>query len=230
MKILILLLSIFIHSFAINITNINEDIDQYKSDSKKEKLSYKDLIYYLENSGDKNKIMILGILYANGTPEEDDFGYKVGPDPLLSLKFLEKSYQMGNPRALSVLGALILYNDHMSILDKSLDKTENYLNLAIKGGDKEAKLLLGNTLLLKYKYDEALMVLKEASEDGDSSASLQLAFLYIQGIYSEKHDRIMLEKNIEAANYFLNIACNSKEKNEKVREVCFSENVETITN
>ena len=230
MKYLFLLSFMFFSLFANNFElDMNKEVSSYKDDTKKEKLSYTDLIAYLKSSNDKNKIMILGVLYSVDSKDPDDFGSYIKADALLSKSYLEKSYKMGNPRALTILGSLILYNNNLAKIDPKLILAEKSLRQAISEGDIDAKLILANVLLIQYKYTEALDLLKDSSAHGDASSSMQLAFIYLKGLYSEKSKKMEIKKDLNVANYFLNKACSSKNKSDAITEFCYSKDIETIT-
>lgn len=227
MKLILLFISFSVLLFSSSIDlGVEKEVDSFKS--KKEIFSYNELLSYLRHSNDKNKIMILGILYANDSEKPDDLGEYIKADPQLVFKYLLKSYNMGNTRALSILGSLILYNDNVALLDPKLDKAKEYLIKSTEEeGDIEASIILANVLLIRKEYDYAIDILKKASEQGDASASMQLAMIYAKGLYSEELEKMVIIKNYDAANFFLNRACSSSKKSDAIKEVCYSKDVET---
>lgn len=202
----------------------NKEVSDFKKN--KEKFSYKELISFLKNSNDKKKLMILGALYASDSKEPDSYGEYIKADPALAMKYLLKSYKLGESDALVVLSGLILYNDKMSVLDRDLSKIKQYLKQAKKEHVKSASLLLGITELLRSEYEEGISELVFAANKlNDSSAQLELALIFQKGIYSQKEGRTVVETDRNLAEYYLNKACTNEEKSDKVNEFCNSSRV-----
>jgi len=228
MKKILLLIILISNLFSFDLTsNIKtpdtfSTINSFKENSKKEKFSYDDLIAFLKASNDKNKILILGVLYANDSEKPDDFGKYIKADPILAKKYILQSYKMGNKDALAILSGLILYNDKMSILDKDLSETKKMLIQSEKDGNIKGILLLAITELLRGEYDDGISTLIKAANMNDASAQLELAIIYQKGIYSEKLKKMVISPNRDVAEFYLNQACTNENKSDKVREFCYS--------
>lgn len=205
---------------------IDSGISNYKKSEKKEKVSYRDLMAFLKASNDKNKIMILGILYSEDSSEPDDYGEYIKADIALASKYLLESYNMGNPKALAILGGLIFYNNNMAKLDRNLIKAEKYLKKSYNEGVFDAGLILANVQLVKGDYSSGVQTLLDISNRGDSSAQLQLALIFQKGIFSQNLKKTVIVKDRNLAEYYLNMACNNSKKSEKVQTFCYSDLVE----
>ena len=205
--------------------NVNKSISSFKKEKAKEKLSYSELMNFLENSGDKNKIMILGILYATDSKEPDDYGEYIKSDIALSQKYLLQSYNMGSTKSLSMLGGLIFYNDNMAKLDPKLILAEKYLWKSFKEGYYEGGIILANVQLVKGSYSKGIQTLLKLAENGESSAQLELALIFQKGIYSDLTKKVEVEKDRDLALIFLNKACSNKNKSKKVNEFCYSDSI-----
>jgi len=231
----ILLISILSIStlFASSLSPINIDkmkesqINEYKEG--KEKISYKDMIAFLKASNDKNKMLILGVLYSKDSDKPDDYGYSIKADPLLAMKYILKSYEMGNKKALVILSGLILYNDNMAKLDKDLSKAKKYLIQAKKDNTENAQYMLGLVEILRGEYEEGLQEMIQAANNGDSTAQLQVALILQKGIYSQEKNKMVIQPERKLAEYFLNKACHNDNKSEKVVEFCNSAMIQQVS-
>lgn len=207
--------------------NVSQSVNQLKKEQGKTKFSYKQLIDFLKRSNDKNKIMILGILYSNDSDTPDDYGEYIKADPQLAEHYLLQSYRMGNPKALAILGGLILFNDYMAKLDPKLENAEKYLITAYKEGIQESGLILAHLYLVKEEYQKAIQLLLSLANRGDSSAQLQLALIFNKGVVSAKTKKMEIEPDHNLAEQFLNQACHNEKKSDYVREFCYSKFVKT---
>jgi len=207
-------------------TQINSSMNEYKEKNKKEKLSYKELIAYLKVSNDKNKILILGVLYSTDSDKPDDYGEYIKADPILAKKYILKAYELGNKKALSILAGLIFYNDNMAKLDPKLEDAEKYLKQSLKEGVFESEIILGNVQLVKGKYQEGISTLVKSANRGDSSSQLQLALIFHKGIYSQEKDSMVVYSDKKVAEFYLNKACTNEKKSDQVRDFCYSNSVE----
>jgi len=236
MKKFIILLSLVLNLFAIDSISLNNGnlfndmastkvdkyINKYKNEKGKEKLSYKELISFLKSSNDKDKIMILGILYSTDSNEPDSYGEYIKADRYLAQKYLLQSYRMGNSKALSMLGGLIFYNDNMAKLDPKLEKAEEYLSTAFKEGEFESGLILANVQLVKGEYAKGIQTLLYLANQGDASAQMELAFIFQKGIFSKENNKMVIEPDRDMALIFLNKACKNESKSEKITSFCYS--------
>lgn len=195
---------------------------------KNEPLVYKDMLSFLKNSHNAEQLMILGSLYANGTTKKDSLGEIIPIDIILAKKYLIKSAEMGNNRALTILGGLILFKKEMNKLDPKLKLAEKYLRFAFDSGDNEAAPLLSNILFRKNKNQEAIEVLVLSSNRGDSTSQLALAFLFKQGFKGANGFEV--KSNIKLAEKYLNEACLNENRSDKVKKTCMSSKfVEMVT-
>jgi len=193
-------------------------LEKKDSDTNKEKIIYKDMISYLKNSNDANQFIVLGSLYANGTEEKDALGQKIEIDIFLAEKYLLKSAEMGNIRALSVLGGLILIKEEMRKLDPKLIKAEHYLTTAFKNGDFQAGTILSDLYFEKNDNEKAIAILFESAEGHDSNAELGLAILFQKGLI--KNNKRIIKRDSNLAIMYLNRACKNENKSEKVIKIC----------
>jgi type IV pilus assembly protein PilF len=100
-----------------------------------------------------------------------DFFYK--GDPRGALDHALKAVQLNadNPRALYFTSTVFLYfcstNQGMTSPDCRLADAEKYARMAVKGDEKfrDAKNLLGQTLILESRYKEAIQVLRPLVDD-----------------------------------------------------------------
>ena len=180
---------------------------------------YKDMLAYLEVVGkdDSKQLIVLGSLYAAGTNIPDSTGAIIEQDIFKAEKYLLKSANMGNPRALTILSGFILTNNNMRKLDPNLEKTEKYLNKAFQK-DLPAGTLLANLYFEKGFFDKAIDKLFETASLGDSSAEFALALLLKQGLTIE--DKTYIKKDDKLAEMYLNKACLNKFKNQKLKDIC----------
>lgn len=226
MKIILFLILITSYIFAVGFTEITAPtVEKYKEQN--QKLSYSEMLAYLKNSNDKEKLMVLGVLYSKTSDTPDDFGEYIKVDTALAQKYLLKAYEMGNFKSIGILGALIMYNDDMAKLDPKLVKAEKYLETAYGKGVQNVGIILANAQLIRGKYKVGLNTLFKLSEKGDSSAQLQLALIMQKGMFSKEQNKMVIQRDPQAAEMFLNKACNNENKDDKVREFCQSLNVIT---
>lgn len=210
----VLLLSITI-VFGSNLSLDNNN------DNKEEKLVYKDMLSYLSMSNDNTQFSVLGSLYATGTNIKDSNGDIIKQDIFLSEKYLLKSANMGNYHSLTILSGFILLNENMRKLDPNLIKTEDYLKKAYNRGDLSAGILLSNLYFTKDSYKNGLSILLECASKNDADAQLALALLFKDGM-ADKNGKIIFEKNIKTAEFYLNKACTNENKSDKVKDMCYN--------
>jgi len=227
MKKAVLFIFIFtLQSFSMDLLSNPLDLSNQNIQQKnKEKFSYKDMIEYLKTVDDPKQMMILGMLYANGSNKKDDNGETLEQDIFQADKYLRKSASLGNYYALAILGGLVLYNENMRRLDPELKQTLKDLTFAYNKGVLEAGILLTVTLFEKKKWDEGLKILIDSSNKNDSVAQLQLALIFKQGLKdgNDKANKEWIVKpNEKVALFYLNKACSNEKKNKKVKEFCFN--------
>lgn len=212
MKKLILFIFLTISAFGLKIEDSNKKNEE-------EKIIYKDMLAYMLMTNDPSQYLALGSLYATGSSIKDSTGAVIKQDIFLAEKYLLKAANMGNNHALTVLGGFILLNNKMQELDPKLIKAEGYLNKAYKSGDLSAGVLLSNLYFSKNNYIKGLEKLTECAERKDSSAQLALALLFKEGMADSK-GKIIFEKNMRTAEFYLNKACTNEHKSEKVMNFC----------
>lgn len=222
-----LFLSLSLEASSLGFSGIDTKttINKYKQDTKKEKLSYTELLAFLKNSNDKNKIMILGVLYSHDSDKPDDYGNTIKADPVLAKQYLLESYKMGKKESLVILAGLTLYNDNMAKLDPKLDYAKKILIKSQKEGVKKGVILLAIVELIRGEYEEGLKSMTLSANSGDSSAQLELALIYQKGIFSEKEKKLVIKPERNVAEFYLNKACNNPIKADKVKEFCYSKSV-----
>jgi len=231
--VLILMLSINVFAFSPTTGNMsgNKEIENYKNHNQKEKFSYSEMISFLKNSKNKNKLMILGVLYAQRSDKPDDYGVYIEADPALSLKYIMKSYHMGNKEALVILAGLILYNDNMAKLDMNLDKTKNILIKAKNENTKSAEFMLALVELLRKEYEIGVKDMVIAAENGDASAQLEAALIFQKGIAKSKNSKeYIIKPQRDLSEYYLNKACTNENKSDKITEFCNSSLIKSQIN
>jgi len=225
MKYIFLLLfsiNIFASSFSGSIIG-NKEIENYKDQNQNQKFSYSEMISFLKKSNDKNKIMILGVLYTQRSDKPDDYGEYIEADPALALKYIMKSYEMGNKEALVILSGLILYNDNMAKLDKDLSKTKSMLVKAKGENTKSAEFMLALVELLRKEYQSGVEDMVTAAENGDASAQLEAALIFQKGIAKGKNSKeYIIKPQRDLSEYYLNKACTNEHKSDKITQFCNS--------
>jgi len=201
--------------------NVDPSVKDYKKT--KEVFSYEEMISYMKLSGDKHKIMVLGVLYSKDSKDPDDLGVYIKADPILAKKYFIEAYDMGKKESLIILIGLILYNDNMATLDKDLSLSKKYMLQAVKDETEGAIFMLGTVELLRGEYKEGIQHTVEAAENGDPLAQLKAAIIFQKGIYSEESKTMVVESNYPLAGYFLNKACTNPIKEKEVTEFCSSD-------
>lgn len=222
-------INVFASSF--NLSSIGYlDTEKEQSGKNKEMIIYKDMLSYLKQSKNANQLMVLGSLLAIGTNEPDSLGEIIKSDPIQAEFYMVESAKMGNIRAYSILGGLFLMNENMRKVDKNLNLSEKYLLLGYENGDKEAGVLLANLYIEKNKQKEGLNLLFELANQKDSNAQLGLALLFKNGLSTEDGKQVV-QRNLDSANYYLNLACTNEIKSDKIKTFCFeSKSVEVTKN
>lgn len=215
----ILLIVVFFISSLFSFSMDSFEGTSSSNDKKEEKVIYKDMLNYLKTSDDTNQLLVLGTLLVTGSNIPDSIGDTIKPDPLLGETYLIKSANLGNIRAYSVLGGLYFMNENMKPLDKNYVLAEKYLKLGFNSGDLEAGVLLSNLYIEKEEYEKGIPLLFNLA-NSDSSAQLGLAILFKNGLYDKNGD-IILNRNIDSANQYLNLACNNPKQTDKIKNFCF---------
>jgi TPR repeat protein len=191
------------------------------NENKEEKLVYKDMLAYLSMSNDNTQFAVLGSLYATGTTVKDSNGDIIKQDIFLAEKYLLKSANMGNYHSLTILAGFIILNENMRKLDPDLIKAEDYLKKSYKANDLSAGLLLSNIYFTKESYKKGLNILLECASKNDADAQLALALLFKDGM-ADKNGKMIFDKNIKTAEFYLNKACTNENKSDKVKDMCYN--------
>lgn len=217
MKILLTIFFLISSLFSFSIDSLEGNSSSKTKEE--EKVIYKDMLNYLKNSEDTNQLLVLGTLLITGSNIPDSIGDTIKPDPLLGEFYLIKSANLGNIKAYSVLGGLYFMNENLKPLDNNYTLAEKYLKLGFDSGDFEAGVLLSNLYIEKEEYGKGIPLLFNLA-NSDSSAQLGLAILFKNGLYN-KNGEIILNRNIESANQYLNLACNNPKQTDKIKNFCF---------
>lgn len=217
---LLILIQNLLFGFDINGINALNTMDNKSSDKKEDLVIYKDMLNYMKNSDNADQLMVLGTLLITGTNIPDSTGEIIKADPIEGESYLIKSAKLGNIRAYSILGGLYFMNENMKPLDKNYELAEKYLKLGFESGDTETGVLLSNLYIEKESYEKGISLLFDLANKKDSNAQLGLAILFKNGLYNSKGEAI-LNKNMDSANQYLNLACNNSVKSEKIKNFCF---------
>jgi TPR repeat protein len=191
------------------------------------KISYDEMFSYMEGSNNDTQFAALGALYATGSTIKDDNGKTIKQDIFLAEKYLLKSANMGNIRSLTMLGNFIILNKEMRKLDPKMIKAEKYLQTAYAKGDSSACVVLSNLYFLKKDSKKGLSTLTECAAKNNSDAQLAMAILFKENMTINGEN--LVKQNLKTANFYLNKACNNKNKSDRVSKFCSKDSsVDTI--
>lgn len=204
---------------------LNEKLDP-------QKVIYKDMLAYMENSQNDAQLLTAGTLYAMGINEPDSTGATVKPDGKRAEILILKSAELGNKKAYGILGNLLLASPVLRALDdEKHSKAQKYLEKALQENqDYEASVGLINLYKETGQNKKLLNLVMDLDQKNDSLAQYILAFMFKDGFYSENGE-LLVQKDIKTANYYLTRACTNKNKDKLVEEFCADpRNVEEDTN
>lgn len=196
-----------------------------------QKVIYKDMLAYMENSQNDAQLLTAGTLYAMGINEPDSIGATVKPDGKKAEFLILKSAELGNKKAYGILGNLLLASPVMRALDDEKHaKAQQYLEKALENQDYEASVGLINLYKETRQNKKLLNLVMNLDQKNDALAQYILAFMFKDGFYSEVGE-VLVQKDIKTANYYLTRACTNKNKDKLVEEFCADpRNVEEDTN
>lgn len=196
-----------------------------------QKVVYKDMLAYMENSQNDAQLLTAGTLYAMGINEPDSTGEIVKPDGRKAESLILKSAELGNKKAYGILGNLLLASPVMRALDDDKhSKAQQYLEKALEAQDYEAGVGLINLYKETQQNKKLLNLVMQLDQKDDSLAQYILAFMFKDGFYSEVGE-LLVQKDLKTANYYLTRACTNRNKDKLVEEFCADpRNVEEDTN
>jgi hypothetical protein len=200
-------------------------------DQEQDKVIYKDMLAYMENSQNDKQLLTAGTLYAMGINEPDSIGETLKPDGKKAERLILQSAELGNEKAYGILGNLLLISPTMRGLDdQNHSKAQRFLEKALEKGDYEASTGLINLYKTTQQNKKLLKLLITLDQRDDALAQYILAFIFKDGFYSENGE-LLVQKNMQTANYYITKACTNKNKVKTVTEFCSDpRNVEEDTN
>ena len=114
--------------------------------------------------------------------------------------------------------------------DQNHSKAQRFLEKALESGDYEASTGLINLYKTTQQNKKLLKLLITLDQKDDALAQYILAFIFKDGFYSENGE-LLVQKNMQTANYYITRACTNKNKVKTVTEFCSDpRNVEEDTN
>jgi len=209
-----------------NITSLKEEVKKRTKNKIATKEDYLAIIKFLKERNSFNDNIILGSIYAYGIWGKNK-KVLISADPNKAYYYFLKSYKQGYDKALLYLVGVLLNNELMhEKIDPTYKLAYKYISMYLKKHPTDPNGLFWKVMIDARinKFNEMVNILmKLATKYHNSDAQLTLALIFLNGLYS--NHGVIVDSNIDTANYFLNMACTNQNKSQKVKMFCSNSNI-----